>query len=236
MANTKFHQTMKTSSKATHSKFKLADILNSHKNKITSIDMPPFKNPTLNHLNATIKKIYRNKSTCEDEPKNSTIDRKKSKMKEQYLFYPNDCGHLNGNQLMPISVPDNCAIGGNSTGIMNHGNSSHLLFDGQNLHASTCNLAASNQTIVYDDYYGNSATNLKYCSLRSYKQQKCSQNGQLNSTYYHFQNIDGDFNEVDAKNGFDVTPPLNAPKMPWKHRDSPSVGSSSSSGASIRSN
>lgn len=101
----------------------------------------------------------------------------------------------------------------------------------------------------------NSVINLKYGSLRSYKgigngngtigryhRTKRSNSEQFNPSYYHFQNIDGDFGEMD-NNAFDsvLLPPQTCDnhKLPWKHRPCPSItsseGSTGSSGRSISS-
>lgn len=112
--------------------------------------------------------------------------------------------------------------------------------DIRSLHASTCNLGTSfrtsNQSIINNDYCSNSAMNLKYGSLRSYKEhhRRRANSEQLNSSYYQFPNIDGDFNEMENCNAFDSvllpTQQLNdSQKYPWKHRQCPSIISSSSS-------
>lgn len=130
---------------------------------------------------------------------------------------------------------------------------SMTLADLQSVHASTCNLVTalrlSNQSVVGGitnqikdfsengkiGYRCNSSTNmnLKYGSLRSNKvKTKRSNSEQLDSSYYHFQNLDS---EIDNNNGTldSVLIPnsIENQKLPWKHRPC-----SSSSASSISSN
>lgn len=132
---------------------------------------------------------------------------------------------------------------------------SMTMADLQSVHASTCNLVTalrlSNQSVVggitnqIKDFSENrkignrcnSSTNmhLKYGSLRSNKAgTKRSNSEQLNSSYFHFQNLDS---EIDNNNGAldSVLIPnsIENQKLPWKHR---ACSSSSSSASSISSN
>lgn len=241
--------------------------------------MHQFNKPKLNHLNAKIKKIYRNTNANDNNKntnsnnslnskKNATLTHDKKKYKAMLdpflLNKTNEYNpHLNVNHLMEKTVvPDKCNTigpkcirneylangfacggGGGSGGIGDSigGISCNDRFgDIRSLHASTCNLGASfrtsNQSIINNDYCSNSAMNLKYGSLRSYKEhhRRRANSEQLNSSYYQFPNIDGDFNEMENCNAFDSvllpTQQLNeSQKYPWKHRQCPSIISSSSS-------
>lgn len=282
--NNHLNQSKKSSS------FKLVDLLNSQKNKITSIDMHQFNKPKLNHLNATIRKIYRSTNANDSNNKNSishnslnskknaatlTYDKKKYKAMFDHPFLFNNTNeynpHLNVNHLMHKTVvPDKCSTigpkcirneylangfvygGGGSNGFIGGGHGGSIadnigrascnerFGDIRSLHASTCNLGAScrasNQSIINNDFCSNSAMNLKYGSLRSHKghQRRRANSEQLNSSYYQFPNIDGDFNEMENCNAFDsVLLPAqqlnDSQKYPWKHRQCPSIISSSSS-------
>lgn len=131
---------------------------------------------------------------------------------------------------------------------------SMTLADLQSVHASTCNLVTalrlSNQSVVGGitnqikdfsenrkiGYRCNSITNMnmKYGSLRSNKSRtKRSNSEQLNSSYYHFQNLDS---EIDNNNGAldSVLIPnsIENQKLPWKHRLCSSSSSSASSASS----
>lgn len=307
--NQSFKSTTSTKSKAsTLSRFKLVDLLSSQKNKITSIDI--HSNPTLSHLNATIRKICRSNvspSTSShnripppppppgDSSRASTIDRRRKPLNtfEAFVCDANDYHnfhqhqhhhhhhnnhhlhrqyHAGNNHLMSLTVPE---LSNTIEPRINNATAN----DVHSVHASNCNLAtafrASNQSIVagggnnsicggsvrgHAIECSNSAINLKYGSLRSYKgiagcngiigasssgtgctggrRTKRSNSEQLNSSYFHFQNIDGDFGggEMD-NNAFDsvLLPPQNCDnhKLPWKHRQCPSI-TSSSSGSSGR--
>lgn len=77
--------------------------------------------------------------------------------------------------------------------------------------------------------------NLKYNSLRSHKaRSKRSNSEQLNSSYYHFQNIDGEMDNNSSTFDSVLLPDHSSEnyKLPWKHRQCPSIGSSSSSTSS----
>lgn len=240
-----------------HTGFKLVDILNSQKNKITSIDMHTnFNNPALNQLNATIKKICRSNTTPSQrvsDNRTASYDRRKFNPFDSYGYNGNEYHDVQGiNHLMPMTVPELS----NNVGPRSN-NKTILVPDIRSVHASTCTLAApcrtSNQSIAGTNGRGargddgfkhelgcsNSAINLKYGSLRSYKgRTKRSNSEQLNPSYYHFQNIDGDFGELDNNNAFDsvLLPPQSSDnhKLPWKHRQCPSI-TSSNSGTSITS-
>lgn len=310
--NQSFKSSTATKSKASSSsRFKLVDLLNSQKNKITSIDI--HNNPTLSHLNATIRKICRNNTSPSssshhripppppppgDSSRASTIDRRRKPHNtfEAFVCDANDYHnfhqhhhhnnhlhhhqyHAGSNQLMSLTVPElSNAIGPRINAATAN--------DIHSVHTSNCNLAtgfrASNQSIVprgggitaggvnssicggnvrgHAMGCSNSAINLKYGSLRSYKgmagcngmigngvgcsgtgtgrRTKRSNSEQLNPSYFHFQNIDGDFGggEMD-NNAFDsvLLPPQSCDnhKLPWKHRQCPSI-TSSSSGSSGR--
>lgn len=302
--NQSFKSATGTKSK-TSSRFKLVDLLNSQKNKITSIDI--HNNPTLTHLNATIRKICRSNTSPStsshhripppppppgDSSRASTIDRQRKPLNtfEAFVCDANDYHnfhqhhhhhhnnhlhhqyHAGNNHLVSLTVPElgNATIGGPR---INNATPNDI----HSVHASNCNLAtafrASNQSIVGGRGGGvciggghnsicrgsvrghaigcsNSAINLKYGSLRSYKgisgcngmigtssgggrRTKRSNSEQLNPSYFHFQNVDGDFGggEMD-NNAFDsvLLPPQNCDnhKLPWKHRQCPSIASSSS--------
>lgn len=296
----------KTKASSSSSRFKLVDLLNSQKNKITAIDI--HNNPTLSHLNATIRKICRSNTSPltsthhripppppppSDTSRASTIDRRRKPLNtfEAFVCDANDYHnfhqhqhhhqhhhnhhqyHAGNNHMMSLTVPELSNAIGQRINIATTN-------DVHSVHASNCNLAAairaSNQSIVAggidggatNSYCGgsvrghamgcsNSAINLKYGSLRSYKgmagcngiignggsttggrRTKRSNSEQLNPSYFHFQNIDSDFGggEMD-NNAFDsvLLPPQNCDnhKLPWKHRQCPSI-TSSSSGSSGR--
>lgn len=307
-SNQSFKSASTTKSKAStssSSRFKLVDLLNSQKNKITSIDI--HNNPTLSHLNATIRKICRSNTSPAtsshhripppppppgDSSRASTIDRRRKPLNtfEAFVCDANDYHnfhqhhhqhqhhnnhlhqpyHAGNNHLMSLTVPE-----------LSNGIGPRTANDVHSLHASNCTLApafrASNQSIVgagigaagnsicgggirgHAIGCSNSAVNLKYGSLRSYKgmagcngivgngcggiasaasgrRTKRSNSEQLNPSYFHFQNIDGDFGGGDMdNNAFDsvLLPPQNCDnhKLPWKHRPCPSITSSSSGGS-----
>lgn len=234
--------------------------------------MHQFNKPKLNHLNATIKKIYKS-SNANDSGNNKTsnsannslnrktknastltYDKKKYKTMFDHPVLFSDTNeynqHLNVNRLMHKQVvPDKCIRNEYLANgfVCNGGVSDNFggfscndrFGDIRSLHASTCNLPTSfrtsNQSIINNDYCSNSAMNLKYGSLRSYKEhhRRRANSEQLNSSYYQFPNIDGDFNEMENCNAFDSvllpTQQLNdSQKYPWKHRQCPSISSSSS--------
>lgn len=220
--------------------FKLVDMINNQRNKITSLDVH-------HNLNATLKKICRSNTTPPDRLsldrlKERTMDRRKLTPFESFSIDASTYHDLMAkNQPLPMDMSGLCngALQASSRNLTNS-----TLADIQSVHASTCNLVtalrASNQSIIGNARFGpscnsSSAMNLRYDSLRSHKgRSKRSNSEQLNPSYYHFQNIDGEFGEIDNNNAaFDsVLLPAHSGdnhKLPWKHRQCPSITSSSSS-------
>lgn len=235
-------------------RFKLTDILNNQKNKITSIDMHQY--PALNHLNATLKRICRsNAAPSMDRLKDSSFDHQKRMPFESFSIDAETYHELVAkNQPIPMDVSELQRDAIVRPSMSNLTNST--LADIQSVHASTCNLVtalrASSQSIVATENgcnggggssrFGrhcnsNSAMNLKYDSLRSHKaaRSKRSNSEQLNSSYYHFQNIDGEMDNNSSTFDSVLLPNHSSEnyKLPWKHRSQcPSIGSSSSSNSS----
>lgn len=227
---------------------KLADILNNQKNKITSLDMHQY--PALNHLNATLKRICRTNATPSmDRLKERSLERPKRMPFESFSIDAETYHELMAkNQPLPMDVSelrDACV----RPSVSNLTNST--LADIQSVHASTCNLVtalrASSQSILGDgsgavgnsrfgrNCNSNSAMNLRYDSLRSHKgRNKRSNSEQLNPSYYHFQNIDAELDNNSTT--FDSVLLTNHSnenfKLPWKHRQCPSISSSGSSNSS----
>lgn len=231
------------SSKSDGNRFKLANILNNQKNLF---DMHQY--PALNHLNAKLKRICRRGA--------ATPSSERRRMPFEQFSIDAETYHelMAKNQPLPMNVNE-LRDGGIVTapvGIMRPSMSnltSTTLAEIQSVHASTCNLVtalrASSQSILdasaaaTDTGCGNlrfarhcnsnSAMNLRYDSLRSHKgRYKRSNSEQLNPSYYHFQNID---TELDNNNGaFDSMLLTNHSaenyKLPWKHRQCPSISSS----------
>lgn len=211
--------------KATKSKFKIMNLLKLPKNKITSIDISQ-----LNNLNATVKKICNGGNKKKSERKKMP-----NGLAHPFPSHSVECKVRKGQHLEADRLP-------NGNGLLSAMGSSRFLqqhAEPMGLHASNCELVLSRasdlQHFPRDEYLENSATNLKYCSLLSNKQNK-KHNGQLQSTYYNFEDADIDFNDRDNGNALDANlltdrnqDPL---RLPWKHRRCPSVVSSSS-GASV---
>lgn len=86
-------------------KFKLADILNNQKNKITSIDMYQYP-AALNHLNATLKQICRSNGTPSlDRLKECSFDHSKRMPFESFSIDANTYHELVAkNQPIPMDV------------------------------------------------------------------------------------------------------------------------------------
>ncbi|XP_031623627.1 uncharacterized protein LOC116340976 isoform X2 [Contarinia nasturtii] len=234
-------------------RFKLTDILNNQKNKITSIDMHQY--PALNNLNATLKRICRSNAAPSLDPKDSSFDHQKRMPFESFSIDAETYRELVlKNQPIPIDVSElqrNPIVRPSMSNLTNS-----TLADIQSVHASTCNLVtalrASSQSIVAGNENGcngggssrfgrhcnsSSAMNLKYDSLRSHKaaRSKRSNSEQLNSSYYHFQNIDGEMDNNSTTFDSVLLPNHSSEnyKLPWKHRSQcPSIGSSSSSNSS----
>lgn len=230
-------------------RFKLADILNNQKNKITSIDMQQY--PALNQLNATLKRICRSNATPSlDRLKDRTVDHTKRMPFESFSIDAETYHELVAkNQPIPMNVNEL------RDAVVRPSMSN--LADIQSVHASTCNLVtalrASTQSILAAENGGNgggggvgnsrfgrhcnsnSAMNLRYDSLRSHKaRSKRSNSEQLNSSYYHFQNIDGEIDNNSTTFDSVLLPTHSSEnyKLPWKHRQCPSISSSSSSNSS----
>lgn len=232
------------SSKSDGNRFKLANILNNQKNLF---DMHQY--PALNHLNAKLKRICRRGAAA------PSSERRRMPF-EQFSIDAETYHELMAkNQPLPMDVNelrDGGIVATSAGGIMRPSMSnltnltSTTLAEIQSVHASTCNLVtalrASSQSILdatADTGCGNlrfarncnsnSAMNLRYDSLRSHKgRYKRSNSEQLNPSYYHFQNID---TELDNNSGaFDSMLLANHSaenyKLPWKHRQCPSVSSS----------
>lgn len=204
--------------------------------------------PALNQLNATLKRICRSNATqSSDRLKESSMDHQNRMPFESFSI---DAGTYNqlvaNNRPLPIDVSElrDAVVRPSMSNL-----TSTTFADIQSVHASTCNLVtalrASSQSIVGESGGGNpkfsrhcnsnSAMNLRYDSLRSHKaRNKRSNSEQLNSSYYHFQNIDGEMDNNSTT--FDsVLLPTHANdnyKLPWKHRQCPSISSSSSSSSS----
>lgn len=215
------------------SRFKLTDILHSQKSRITSIDVHQY--PALNHLNATLKRICRSNEPSLDHQnrmpfESFTIDAETyHEMVAKNQPLPMDVSGLRDTMVRPSMS--------NLT--------SSTLADIQSVHASTCNLVtalrASSQSIGAEsggnakfgrNCSSNSAMNLKYDSLRSHKaRSKRSNSEQLNSSYYHFQNIDGEMDNNSTTFDSVLLPAHSTDnyKLPWKHRQCPSITSSTSS-------
>lgn len=224
-------------------RFKLADILNNQKNKITSLDMHQY--PALNHLNATLKRICRSNATpTMDRLKERSLDHSNRMPFESFSIDAQTYHELVAkNQPLPIDVSElrDAAVVRPSMSNL----TSSTFADIQSVHASTCNLVtalrASSQSIVAESggnpRFGrhcnsNSAMNLRYDSLRSHKaRSKRSNSEQLNSSYYHFQNIDGEMDNNSSTFDSALLPTHSSEnyKLPWKHRQCPSISSSSSS-------
>lgn len=225
---------------------KLADILNNQKNKITSLDMHQY--PALNHLNATLKRICRSNATPSlDRLKDRSLERPKRMPFESFSIDAETYHELMAkNQPLPMDVSDlrDACVRPSASNL-----TTSTLADIQSVHASTCNLVtalrASSQSILGDgggnnsrfsrNCTSNSAMNLRYDSLRSHKgRNKRSNSEQLNPSYYHFQNIDGELDNNSTT--FDSVLLTNHSnenfKLPWKHRQCPSISSSGSSNSS----
>lgn len=234
-------------------RFKLADILNNQKNKITSLDMHQY--PALNHLNATLKRICRSNATPSmDRLKERSLERPKRMPFESFSIDAETYHELMAkNQPLPMDVSElrDACVRPSASNL-----TTSTLADIQSVHASTCNLVtalrASSQSILGDGGGGgggggvgnsrfgrncssNSAMNLRYDSLRSHKgRSKRSNSEQLNSSYYHFQNIDGelDNNSITFDSVLLTNHSNDNYKLPWKHRQCPSISSSGSSNSS----
>ncbi|XP_055295543.1 uncharacterized protein LOC129565103 isoform X2 [Sitodiplosis mosellana] len=234
-------------------RFKLVDILNNQKNKITSIDMQQY--PALNQLNATLKRICRSNATQSslDRLKDRSIDHTNRMPFESFSIDAETYHELVAkNQPIPMDVNElrEAVVRPSMSNLTNS-----TFADIQSVHASTCNLVtalrASSQSIVAENGGGggvndemarfgrhcnsNSAMNLRYDSLRSHKaRSKRSNSEQLNSSYYHFQNIDGEMDNNSSTFDSVLLPAHSSEnyKLPWKHRQCPSISSSSSSSSS----
>lgn len=229
--------------------FKLVDMINNQKNKITSID------PSLSNLNATLKKICRSNTTppSQNQYNERTYDHHQQKCMpfESFAIDANTYHEFVAkNQPLPIDVNElrDAVVHTTSRNMANN-----TLADIQSVHASTCNLVTalrqSNQSIENPENYGgnsirfgqlhnnsNSTMNLRNGSLRSHKgRSKRSNSEQFHSSYYHFQNVDGEMDN-NSNTGFDsiLLPPHSTEnhKLPWKHRQCPSISSSNSSNSS----
>lgn len=243
---TKLPSNRTTTTTTDANRFKLADILNNQKNKIASIDMQQY--PALNHLNATLKRICRSNVTPSlDRLKEHTFDHPKRMPFESFSIDAETYHELMAkNQPLPMDVRElRDAVGRPSLGNLTNS----TLADIQSVHASTCNLVtalrASSQSIIMAESGGNSrfsrncnsnsAMNLRYDSLRSHKaRSKRSNSEQLNSSYYHFQNIDGELDNNSTTFDSVLLPTHSTEnyKLPWKHRQCPSISSASSSNSS----
>lgn len=227
---------------------KLADILNNQK----IIDMHHY--PALNHLNATLKRICRGNATPSQSQSQSqsqlTADQQKRMPFESFSIDANTYHELVAkNQPLPMDVSElrDAVVRPSMSNLTNS-----TLADIQSVHASTCNLVtalrASSQSIVGNENgnarFGrncnsNSAMNLRYDSLRSHKaRSKRSNSEQLNSSYYHFQNIDGEMDNNSTTFDSVLLPTHSSEnyKLPWKHRQCPSIDSSASSVSTSSSN
>lgn len=237
-----------TQSDATRSK--LVDILNNQKNKITSIDMQQY--PA--YLNATFKRICRGNVM----PSRISSDQQKQRMPFESFSIDANTYHdlVSKNQPLPMDVSElrDAVVRPSMSNLTNS-----TFADIQSVHASTCNLVtalrASSQSIVGENGVGgvgggggarfgrncnsNSAMNLRYDSLRSHKaRSKRSNSEQLNSSYYHFQNIDGEMDNNSTTFDSVLLPTHSSEnyKLPWKHRQCPSIDSSASSLSTSSSN
>lgn len=244
---------LKSKQKATKSKFRLMNLLKFPKNKITSIDMSQF-----NSINTTMKKICgigggnsgNNSSiSCNDSvyKKKSIIDERKLKsnrLQYAYPFHPHECKmckgthHLNAEAICnggrATSAAGNAAKFGNPIDFDN-GYMRGFNADAIAMHASDCELVLSRnsdpQQYQRDECFDNIDKNFKYCSLTSNKRAK-NRPALLNSSYFHFDDGDFDFNDRDAGNRMETNllsnGHLDTIRMPWKHRRCPSIVSSSS--------
>lgn len=221
---------------------KLVDALNNQKNKIASIDLHQ-------NLNATLRKICRSSTTPLDCTNDHTFDRRKLMPFESFAIDADTYhDYVAKNQPLPMNI--NELHNGTLSSSRNH--TSSTLADMQSVHASTCNLVTalrqSNPSIESIGGCGNgrfgnvcnnnSTMNLRYGSLRSQKRsRKRSNNEQLHSSYYHFQNIDGDMDNNST--GFDAALlPVHSNEnhnLTWKNRECQSLSSTSSSSSSITS-
>lgn len=239
---------LQTNQRNDPNRFKLADILNNQKNKIISIDMQQY--PALNQLNATLKRICRTNATQSDRSADPS-----NRMPFESFSIDADTYHelVAKNQPIPMDVNElrDAVVRPSMSNLTNS-----TFADIQSVHASTCNLVtalrASSQSIVAENggngvaggggmaRFGrhcssNSAMNLRYDSLRSHKaRSKRSNSEQLNSSYYHFQNIDGEMDNNSSTFDSVLLPTHSSEnyKLPWKHRQCPSISSTSSSNSS----
>lgn len=223
---------------------KLVDAFNQQKSKIAAIDL--HQKPTLSNLNATFRKICRSNTTpapldCANE---RTFDRRKLMPPFESFAIDANTYHeyVANNQPLPMNMHEL-----RNSASRNHTTST--LADLQSVHASTCNLVTalrqSNPSIESIGGCGmgrfnnhcSSTMNLRYGSLRSQKRtRKRSNSEQLHSSYYHFQNIDGDMDNNST--GFDsalLPGQTNDNHLTWKHRECQSLSSSSSTSSSLMS-
>lgn len=200
--------------------------------------------PALNHLNATLKRICRSNGTPSmDRLNERSLDHSKRMPFESFSIDAETYHELVAkNQPLPMDVSELRAavIRPSMSNLTNS-----TFADIQSQHASTCNLVsalrASSQSIVAENggnprfsrhCNSNSAMNLGYDSLRSHKgRNKRSNSEQLNSSYYHFQNIDSELDNNSTTFDSVLLPTHSSEnyKLPWKHRQCPSISSSSSS-------
>lgn len=234
---------------------KLVDALNNKKNKIASIDL--HQNPTLSNLNATFRKICRSSTTpsplhCVKE---RTFDRRKLPPFESFAIDADTYhDYVANNQPLPMNVNRLQHNGMQSSMFGSRNHTSSTLADIQSVHASTCNLVTalrqSNPSIngiggcMANGHFGThcnstSTMNLRYGSLRSQKRsRKRSNSEQLHSSYYHFQNIDGDMDNNSTEFDSALLPVHgngSSHNLSWKRRECQSPSSSSSNSSSLTS-
>lgn len=203
--------------------------------------------PALNHLNATLKRICRSNVTPSlDRLKEHSFDHPKRMPFESFSIDAETYHELMAkNQPLPMDVRElrDAVVRPSLSNL-----TTSTLADIQSVHASTCNLVtalrASSQSIIAENggnsrfsrnCNSNSAMNLRYDSLRSHKaRSKRSNSEQLNSSYYHFQNIDGELDNNGTTFDSVLLPTHSSEnyKLPWKHRQCPSISSTTSSNSS----